>query len=50
MIVQTPRPEVPESITAFLKNYDAERAAWRQAQQAARDAAAANNKKPPFMP
>lgn len=50
MIVQTPRPEVPESITAFLKNYDAQRAAWRQAQQAARDAAAANNKKPPFMP
>jgi hypothetical protein len=51
MIVQTPRPEVPEAMTAFLQNYDAQRAAWRQAHQAARDAAdAKNNKKPPFSP
>lgn len=52
MIVQTPRPEVPEAMTVFLKNYDTQRAAWRQAHQAARNAAAGikPDQKPPFKP
>ncbi|MFN7113452.1 MAG: hypothetical protein ACK4PK_03750 [Alphaproteobacteria bacterium] len=51
MIVQTPRPEVPEAMTVFLRDYDAQRAAWRQTHQAGRDAAAPQkDKKPPFKP
>jgi len=43
MIVQTPRPAVPGAITAFLQEYDAQRAAWQQAYDAGRKNGPKNN-------
>ena len=49
MIVQTPKPQVPASMTHFLKEYQTQRSAWRQAQQDARNDAAKDSK-PPHRP
>ena len=51
MIVQTPKPEVPTSIGAYLRQYDAQLAEWRAAHIAGRDqSGGGHGTRPPFKP
>lgn len=50
MIVQTPKPAVPYSITRFIENYDTQKNAFRPLNRPGAQNPPPSNKKPPFTP